>query len=242
MVVASGTNQNQSTTDGVNRIDSFSSTLSINNKEAGGSGDWSSFNGAGNGDRSSGMLWERSGSGSGRGSRLAQQPSSSGDGSTITNTTVNTAGPLFQNYLLPSEEHGSGLDLSLPEQFMTSREESEPQHQQRPDHKGKGKMKTPPPEPASHNQESNRSNAMKPASGPPTAASIPRSSGTSGRSCGSGDSSVPEAWWTNQGLPHGHSPYGYGPGSGRPSTPTSPMTRRMEKWNVRKRRERENNR
>ncbi|KAK4217703.1 hypothetical protein QBC37DRAFT_448922 [Rhypophila decipiens] len=60
----------------------------------------------------------------------------------------------------------------------------------------------------------------------------------------SGDSTVPaEAWWISQKQLQGRDRPSYGSdfGSGRPATPSSPMSRRREKWNVRKRRERESN-
>lgn len=242
MTTDDGINQNRPVTVEINRIDSFSSTTSTSNKGTGGSDDWSSLAG-GQGENTSSALLKRSRGGSGRVSRLAQQPSSLGDGSTITNTTIKTAPPLFQNYLLPAELQGSGLGINLSEGFMASHEESESKLQRRADVKGKAKMTmTTLSRPTSRKSGDVDFNSTKPSSEIFPAASLPRSSRTSGGGRGSGDSSVPEAWWMNQLRPFGHISYAYGFRGRRPSISTSHMSRRREKWNVRRRRERENNR
>lgn len=233
-------NQNKPSPLGGGRLDSISSTISTSNKGAGGSGDWSSYNGRGShGEMTNSTTMDRSGSGSG--SRLAQQISASGDGSTITNTTAKTTPPLFQIQLPHTEGHSGLLGLGLPESFMEVDEELEPQDQWRVNSdKGKAKATTPGP-PA--NQTAGKNTlagpaGFKPLHAPTTGASP---SDKSGRSSGSEDAAVPEAWWTNQEQlqDQGHLAYSFGLGSGRPSTPSSPLARRREKWNVRRRRERE---
>lgn len=232
-------NHRKLTPPGGGRLDSISSTVSTSHKGAGGSGDWSSYTGRGShGEMTSSTTMNRTGSGSG--SRLAKQMSSSGDGSTITNTTAKTTPPLFQTHL-PHNEGPSGLvGLGLPGSFID--EESEPQDKWRVSGKGKAKATTPAP---LANQTAGKHTLTGPAGfnslHPTTATDIPPRSDDSGRSSGSEDAAVPEAWWTNQEQPQGpgHVSYGYGLGSGRPSTPSSPLSRRREKWNVRRRRERE---
>ncbi|KAM7208007.1 hypothetical protein V8F20_001553 [Naviculisporaceae sp. PSN 640] len=224
----------------VSRLPSFSSSMDTCNKGGrSGSCDWSSLAG-GHGENTNSTLFERSGSGSGCGSRLVEQPSSLADGSTITNSTVMTLPPLFQSYLLPFELQGSGLGINLSEGFMASHVvESNSQAQQGADDKGTMKTMTLPRSP-SHKSEDIGPDSAKPSSEIFPAAGISPSSETSGGADrGSGDTSVPEAWWTNQGQPLEHVSHRYRFEGGRPETPSSPMSRRLEKLNIRKRRERE---